>query len=74
MEKEIKMTSTFQKKINRLIKYCTTITESNKLRKIQITQYRNFIQKLLNENRITKEEHSEFIKNKKYNKNEQKNK
>ena len=50
-----------QKDVQRLKYTCTKIFECNKLRKGLITQFDMFIKKLLDENRITKEEISQFM-------------
>ncbi len=57
--------SSYQKDINRLRKKCITLNHINSLRKHQITQFNMLVKKLLDENRITKEEVGVFIKSKK---------
>lgn len=61
MENTDKIKQNLQKDINRLRKTCTKLGESNKLRKYQIKQFNIFIKKLLEENRITKDEISQFM-------------
>lgn len=58
---ENKINSSLQKIINRLRSNCITLGESNRLRKKQIHQFHLLLDKLLQENRITKEEISQFI-------------
>jgi len=65
MENEAKISSSLQKDINRLRKTCTELSESNRLRKLQIKQFDLFIKKLLSEDRITTEEISMFMDKKK---------
>ena len=60
-----KTNSTFQKDITRLRKTCIKLNISNTLRKHQITQFNLFIKKLLKENRITKEEVSQYMEKRK---------
>ncbi len=64
-----KTNSSLQKDINRMRKYCNLLTESNKLRKFQTSQFNNLIKKLLKEGRVTKEEVKEFITSKEESKN-----
>jgi len=61
MENLDQVKSSLDKDIHRLRKTCTKLFESNKLRKLQITQFNLFIKKLLLENRITVEELSQYI-------------
>jgi hypothetical protein len=57
--------STLQRDLNRVKETCKRLDRINKLRKFQIAQYDLFVKKLLKEKRITVNEVSEFIKNKK---------
>jgi 3-oxoacyl-[acyl-carrier-protein] synthase III len=61
MENSDKIRQSLQKDINRIRKTCTQLGESNKLRKHEIKQFNMFIKKLLKENRITKDEISQFM-------------
>jgi hypothetical protein len=51
-----KTDASYSKQIKRLTVYADEITKSNKLRKHLIHQYNLFVKKLLDENRISKEE------------------
>jgi hypothetical protein len=59
-----KVMSSYQKDINRLKKMCNDYRIINNLRKKQITQFNNFIGKLLKEKRITKDEIKQFMERK----------
>lgn len=61
MKNSDKINSSLSKIINRLRHNCIILDKSNRLRKYQIQQFNLFITKLLQENRITKEEISQFI-------------
>lgn len=56
-----KTDASYSKQIKRLTTYADEITKSNKLRKYLIHQYNLFVKKLLDENRITKEELTPFF-------------
>ena len=72
MKTELQKThSALQKEINLLHLFCNMYRESNNARKRQIRQFHNFLNFLLAEKRITKDEIKLFIKNKKQNKNEE---
>jgi hypothetical protein len=58
-----KTDASYSKQIKRLTVYADEITKSNKLRKHLIHQYNLFVKKLLDENRITKEELIPFFEN-----------
>ena len=61
MTEASKIRSSYQKDINRIRKKCNKLYISNALRKYQISQFDIFIKKLIKENRITKEEISQFM-------------
>ncbi len=60
-----KANQSYGKDLTRISEYSTRITKSNKLRKHLICQYNKFIQKLLAEGRVTKEELAPFFPKKK---------
>lgn len=64
MENSDKIKQSLQRDINRLRKTCTELSESNRLRKHQITQFNTFIKKLLKEGRISIDEISQFMNKK----------
>ncbi len=59
--REAKINSNLMKDINRIRKTCNTQTKMNILRKHQIKLLNKFIEKLLREERITKEELKEYM-------------
>lgn len=62
MKTELQKTrSSLQKQINRLECFCNRYRRANDARKIQIQQFNNLIRFLISENRITKDEVSQFI-------------
>ena len=60
-----KISSTLMQDINRIRKACDKQTRMNTLRKHQIKLYNFFLEKLLKEGRITKEELKSFTPKKK---------
>jgi len=61
MTEASKIRSSYQRDINRIRNKCNKLYISNALRKYQISQFDIFIKKLIKENRITKEEISQFM-------------
>lgn len=59
-----KATSTFQRKMNSLNKMLQEQIKSNQLKKLQLQNVSKFLDKLIYENRIKKEEISEFLMSK----------
>jgi hypothetical protein len=62
---EQKMESTLQRKLNVAIKFCNSYRMALELRKIEHQNTSIFLQKLLDDGRITKEEIHKFIPSKK---------
>ncbi len=60
-----KASSSLQKVINRVEKFCNSYRQMNDDRKLQITNYNHLLDKLLKEGRITKLEINKFIKKRK---------
>lgn len=60
-----KISSTLMRDINRIRKACERQTRMNTLRKHQIQLYNDFLDKLLREGRITKDELEEYTPKKK---------
>ena len=64
MKNNSKGMSSLQKDINRLKKRCKDLNDSNILKKHQIRQFDTFIKILLKNERITKDEISQFMEKK----------
>ena len=60
-----KSCSNMQKQINRVTKSCNNFFNALKIRKFESRQYNQFIDKLIAEGRIQKDEVKSFMKNRK---------
>ena len=60
-----KTSSSFQRKVNNLQKQLREVNVNNRLKKIQLSNFSRFMDYLIKDNRITKEEIKRFLTTKK---------